>query len=100
MKKEVFDIVLPAEYSKLTPLNRKRVREEYIRLQNNNCMYCNSSLSSPPPASITKNPIDKSLYPIGFFSHPVHLQHNHETDMTEGAVHAFCNCMLFEYEGR
>ena len=33
-------------------------------------------------------------------AHPIHLQHNHSTDMTEGAVHAYCNCVLWQYEGR
>jgi hypothetical protein len=32
--------------------------------------------------------------------HPVHLQHSHVTGLTEGAVHAFCNAVLWQYEGR
>jgi len=30
----------------------------------------------------------------------MHLHHNHETDMTEGAVHAYCNAVLWQYEGK
>ena len=40
------------------------------------------------------------LFPAFFLSHPIHLQHNHETNMTEGAVHARCNAVLWQYEGR
>lgn len=103
MKREDFyinSLTLPTEYSKLTPYTRKLVRERYIELQNGKCWFCNSTLNSPPPQSILDNPVDVSLYPIGFFTRPIHLQHNHDTDLTEGAVHAYCNAVLWEYEGR
>lgn len=32
--------------------------------------------------------------------YPVHLQHNHDTGMTEGAVHARCNAVMWQYLGR
>ena len=91
---------LPTKYSKLNSRTRKIVKECYILLQKGKCWYCNESLSEEAPASIKKNPVDKTLYPRGFFSNPVHLQHNHDTDMTEGAVHAYCNAVLWEYEKR
>jgi hypothetical protein len=31
---------------------------------------------------------------------PIHLQHDHDTGLTEGAVHAYCNAVLWQYEGR
>lgn len=91
---------LPVRYSLLTGKNRSIVRKQYIELQNGKCWYCNEPLDKPPPESIKRNPVDRSLYPIGFFTHPIHLQHNHSTDLTEGAVHAYCNAVLFEYHGR
>ena len=90
---------LPVKYSELHWSERKKVREQYIKLQDRKCWFCNASLDSPPPEGIIKNPIDKSLYPVDFFTHPVHLHHNHETDLTKGAVHAYCNAVLWEYEG-
>jgi hypothetical protein len=30
----------------------------------------------------------------------IHLQHCHKTNMTEGAVHAYCNAVLWQYEGK
>ena len=29
--------------------------------------------------------------------HPIHLHHDHDTDLTIGAVHAYCNAILWEY---
>jgi hypothetical protein len=40
------------------------------------------------------------LFPPNFLKYPVHLQHNHDTDMTEGAVHARCNAVMWQYHGR
>lgn len=44
--------------------------------------------------------VDWSLFPVGFLNSPIHLQHCHKTDMTEGAVHAMCNAVMWVYEGR
>ena len=87
-------------YSKLTSNQRKILREEYIKYQNGKCMWCNNNLTEPPPSGITDQQIDWSLFPPGFLKNPIHLQHNHDTDMTEGAVHAYCNAYLWQYEGR
>lgn len=35
-----------------------------------------------------------------FLQHPIHLQHNHTTGMTEGAVHNYCNAVMWQYEHR
>lgn len=51
-------------------------------------------------AAKTQRRINMRMFPKGFFNHPVHLQHCHKTDMTEGAVHAQCNAIMWQYEGR
>ena len=93
---------LPTNYTKLTPFQRRIVREHYVTKQNNKCMFCNNYLDEDPPIEITSKWIDWSLFPGGknFLNHPIHLQHNHNTGMTEGAVHAFCNAYMWQYEGR
>ena len=91
---------LPIDYTKLKPYERKAVREQYIEEQENNCMYCGESLLEKPPTRITEIPITWSLFPPFFLKHPIHLQHNHDTGMTDGAVHAYCNAFMWQYEGR
>jgi len=44
--------------------------------------------------------INLKLFPPGFLKNPVHLQHNHDSDLTEGAVHAKCNGVMWQYHGR
>ena len=90
---------LPVNYEELTPQERKAVRELYVELQNNLCSYCDSTLDWSPPAHIKEKPIDLSLFPEGFLKWPVHLHHDHDTGMTIGAVHSYCNAVLWEYEG-
>jgi hypothetical protein len=91
---------LPVFYSKLNQKTRKRVREQYIEEQKNKCMFCNKSLAENPPDPIKNAKIDWSLFPTGFLKYPIHLQHNHDTDLTEGAVHSYCNAYMWQYEGR
>ena len=91
---------LPQDYTKLTSLQRRLVREEYIKQQTGMCMYCAASLDYDPPEWITRKSIDWNLFPPNFLQHPIHLQHNHDTGMTEGAVHAYCNAVLWQYDGR
>ncbi len=92
-------MLLPTKYSKLGR-NKSIVRDQYIKIQQGLCYYCQGSLKAEPPKHITDKPINWSLFPKGFLNYPIHLQHNHETDMTEGAVHAYCNAVMWEYEGR
>ena len=40
------------------------------------------------------------LFPESFFKYPVHLHHSHDTGKTIGAVHAYCNAVLWEYYGQ
>ena len=91
---------LPVDYTKLTPQQRREVRMAYIKEQNNLCMYCNETLDENTPETITSKPINWKLFPENFLMYPVHLQHDHNTNLTEGAVHAYCNAILWQYEGR
>jgi len=91
---------LPVNYTKIHWSERKSVREQYIREQKGVCMYCGKSLKEPPPTSITDKKIKWSLFPPNFLKYPIHLQHNHDTGMTEGAVHAYCNAVMWQYEGK
>lgn len=91
---------LPVNYEELSAKQRREVRLRYIEEQNNKCSYCGGSLDEDPPERITDIYIDFSYFPPGFLKHPVHLQHNHDTGMTEGAVHAYCNAVLWQKEGR
>jgi hypothetical protein len=91
---------LPVDYTKLTGKERRLVREEYIKEQGHMCFYCGKDLGTSPPKGITDKRIDWDLFPPGFLDYPVHLQHNHDTGMTEGAVHAYCNAVMWQYHGR
>ena len=91
---------LPVDYRKLTPRQRREVRLQYIVEQGNMCMYCGGSLSEVAPVHVTSKSINWKLFPKGFLDYPVHLQHCHKTGMTEGVVHAYCNAVLWQYEGR
>jgi hypothetical protein len=91
---------LPVYYSKLDSKSRRIVREQYVKEQNGNCLYCKQPLSDKPPQEILDKKIMWDIFPPHFLKHPIHLQHNHSTDLTEGAVHAYCNAVMWQYEGR
>lgn len=91
---------LPVNYEKTHHSIRKKVREEYIRRQDGKCWHCKEVLYMPPTYELpTGMQIDHSLFPPKFFDYPVHLHHSHDTGMTIGAVHAFCNAVLWQYHG-
>lgn len=90
---------LPVAYSSLSGRERRQVRLSYIEQQNRECCHCGGSLDEEPPDEITRKEINWSLFPKGFLTHPVHLHHDHGTDMTIGAVHAYCNAVLWVYYG-
>ena len=92
--------MLPVKYSELSRSERADIRSTYVELQNSMCLYCESHLEVSPPKEITSREINWSLFPKGFLDYPIHLQHNHNTDLTEGAVHAYCNAVMWQYEGR
>ena len=91
---------LPVKYSTLHWTERKEVRLQYIREQQNKCLYCQGDLSKPAPESILSKKINWNLFPKNFLQYPVHLQHCHKTDLTEGAVHNYCNAVMWQYDGR
>lgn len=91
---------LPVDYDKLHWTEKKEVREQYIDEQNNMCFYCFERLDQKAPERILEKKVDWDLFPEGFLLYPVHLQHNHYTGMTEGAVHNYCNAVMWQYEGR
>ena len=91
---------LPVEYTSLEWWERKEVREQYIKEQDGCCMHCKHDLKSDPPTEITSKRIDWKRFPKNFLKYPVHLQHDHSTDLTEGAVHSYCNAVLWQYYGR
>jgi hypothetical protein len=92
---------LPTRYERLTPAQRVSVREQYIENQHGLCYHCQESLEGPPSLDVLAQAIDWWRFPGGsaFLRHPVHLHHDHSTDMTIGAVHAYCNAVLFQYHG-
>lgn len=90
----------PQDYTKLTPSERRALRLEYIKEQDNKCFYCNESLNQGAPQEVVSKPINWKLFPPNFLQYPIHLQHDHNTGMTEGAVHAYCNAVMWQYEGR
>jgi hypothetical protein len=88
---------LPVDYTELTWRERRSVREEYVLRQNNLCFYCKGSLTELPPDWVLDHEIDWDLFPPQFLKYPIHLQHDHDTGMTEGAVHAYCNAVMWQY---
>jgi len=91
---------LPTKYTKLNASARRDAKDQYMFIQNGNCMYCGESLHKDPPKRILSKKIDWSLFPNNFLEYPIHLQHNHDTDLTEGIVHAYCNAVMWQYENR
>ena len=92
-------ITLPTNYKKLAIYEVKQVRNEYIKLQNGLCYYCKKPLTDIVNYNTTGKKITIKLFPKNFFKYPIHLHHDHNTDMTIGAVHNYCNAILWEYHG-
>lgn len=88
------------DYTKMTFRERRLMREDYVKFQKNKCYYCGGSLRGNPPNEILNKLITWELFPDNFLDSPIHLQHCHKTNMTEGAVHAYCNAIMWQYEGR
>lgn len=93
------EITLPVNYNNLSPPERKVVRERYIEVQKGLCSHCGKPLSEKPDKSVRMMKVSKKLFPPNFFKWPVHLHHNHDTGMTIGAVHNYCNAVLWQYHG-
>lgn len=97
--RKAVDMVLPAKYSKLDRQERRMAREMYMFQQKGMCYYCHACLKGNPPEDVLMKKISPDLFPENFFDHPIHLHHCHDTDSTLGAVHAFCNAVLWEHHG-
>lgn len=91
---------LPTLYDLLNYSERKEVREQYVEKQKGLCNFCNRPLDGPPAVRVDKARINKNLFPPNMFKYPVHLDHDHNTGLTRGAVHAKCNAYLWQYKGK
>lgn len=92
-------MISPKDYNKLTSYQRKKLREEYVEHQEGRCHHCGGLLSEKPPQHILSKKLNLKLFPPNFLKYPVHLHHCHETGMTIGAVHSYCNGVLWQYHG-
>jgi hypothetical protein len=90
---------LPINYDQANWKVRKAAREQYIVQQGEKCCHCGGLLSVKPPQKILKQKINMRVFPPGFLDHPIHLHHDHKTGMTIGAVHAYCNGVLWQFHG-
>jgi hypothetical protein len=90
---------LPVQYDRISARKKREVREAYVLEQNGMCYYCHSPLDQVPPADVMEKTVTPALYPPGFFNNLVHLHHSHATGQTLGAVHCYCNAVLWEHVG-
>lgn len=90
-------LTLPAHYPSLNTAQRRAARLLYQEIQEQRCYYCKHQLNHLPAPEVRQKLINTRLFPKGFFRNPVHLHHCHKTGMTIGAVHAYCNAVLWEY---
>lgn len=100
LKADNMSLQLPVDYTKIKTAEKKKVRLQYIERQRGLCHYCNGPLTDDAPQYIKVKKINWKLFPKGFLNNPIHLQHNHTTGMTEGAVHSYCNAVMWQYDGR
>jgi len=91
---------LPVMYDRLKRDEKRLVREQYIQEQGGLCYWCKLPLTGQPPAEILNKKINWRAFPPGFLNAPVHLQHDHNSGLTEGAVHGYCNAVMWQYHGR
>ena len=94
---------VPTAYSKLSASRRIAVRERYVDLQGGKCWHCAELLHGEPASHVLALKINWHRFPgreAGFLKHPVHLHHDHDTDLTVGAVHAYCNAVLWVHHGQ
>ena len=98
VKKKTFD--LPLVYNNIPASHKANVRAQYISKQKGLCMFCNNPLSGRPTKRVINFKVNWKLFPMGFRYHPVHLQHDHYTGLTEGVVHMKCNAYMWQVLGR
>lgn len=92
--------IKPEYYSELSQPQRKILREAYVEAQGGLCYWCGELLSGPPSEKVASASVNMRLFPVGFLANPIHLQHDHHSGLTEGAVHARCNAVMWQYHGR
>lgn len=92
-------MILPTNYNELSPSRRRAVREKYVEVQKGICCHCNTPLNTLPESMMDLYAVDERLFPTNFFKYPVHLHHDHSSGMTIGAVHCYCNAVLWQYHG-
>jgi len=92
-------MILPVIYDEIHWKERWKVREEYVKLQEGLCYHCKKPLSGEPSKEVLKMKVTPRLFPENFFKHPIHLHHSHETGLTLGAVHNYCNAVLWQHFG-
>jgi len=92
-------MIEPKNYDELNGTQRRVLREAYVKDQGGKCYHCGQDLEKNPCSSVRCLAVQESLFPPGFFNNPVHLHHNHFTSMTIGAVHCYCNAVLWQYYG-
>lgn len=90
----------PIKYSLASNYKRAQCKEEYIKEQGGKCWYCDKDLAGEPAKHIQDKAISLWMFSKGFFENPIHLHHDHTTDLTIGAVHARCNAVLWEHFGQ
>ena len=90
---------LPINYNDLCPSDRRLVRQQYIAEQKGICSHCYEQLDKSASKHVMSKKINMRLFPSTFFKYPVHLHHDHKTGMTIGAVHNYCNAVLWQYHG-
>ena len=64
------------DYRLLSPYDRRVLREEYMAAQDNCCYFCGEQLDTPVHKIVAEAPINRELFPEGFFRWPVHLDHD------------------------
>lgn len=90
----------PYYYSKLSMQERAVLRGEYVTRQKGKCWFCKERLTEVPSKEVRSKKLNLNMFPAGFLRHPVHLHHDHDTNLTIGAVHAECNGYLWQYLGQ
>lgn len=95
-------MIYSQHYPSLTIKEKRLLREKYVDDQKGLCYHCGQTLCEVPTGDFTKKWINWRMFPggkDGFLKYPVHLHHDHDTGMTIGAVHAFCNAYMWQYLG-
>lgn len=93
---------IPALYSRLGASRRAAVRDRYVEVQHGLCYHCLRPLDGQPASEVLAKKVNWNAFPgrqEGFLRYPVHLHHDHRTDLTIGAVHAYCNAVLWQFYG-